>query len=78
MNRLFGLEKYGADDPDYLKVWCGHEVTVDHVERHTDWMVYIEEDDNACFFMEEIECIIEEMEIPESDESIDVLFGGVM
>lgn len=74
--KLRGSELYGADDPEDYKQWCGKEVTVKTVSKPDHWMVEIEEDD-ACFFMEEIECIIDDVEISESEESISVLLAGV-
>ena len=74
--RLMGSELYGADDPADYKKWCGKEATVSKVGKPDQWMVYIEEDDGACFFMEEIECIVDNVEIPESEESLSVLLGG--
>lgn len=78
MPRLMGLELYGGDDPEELREWCGQEVTVANVKRYTQWMVRIEEGKNAYFFMEEIDCIVEDDEIAESEESIDVILGGGM
>lgn len=78
MPRLMGSELYGGNDPEELQEWCGREVIVAKVRRYTQWMVYIEEYKDACFYMEEIECIVEDTEIAESEESIDILFGGVM
>lgn len=76
--RLMGHELYGADDPASYKKWCGKEATVLKVDKPDHWMVYIEEDDGVCFFMEEIECIIEDAEISESEEPISVLLGCVV
>lgn len=76
--RLMGHELYGADDPAPYKKWCGKEVTVSKVDKPDHWMVYIEEDDGVCFFMEEIECVIEDAEISESEEPINVLLGCVV
>lgn len=78
MPRLMGSELYGGSDPEELQEWCGQEVTVSRVHKHSEWMVYIEEDEDACFYMEEIECIVDNSEIPESEESLSVLLGGVM
>ena len=41
-------------------------------------MVSIEEESGVEFYMEEIECIVEDTEISESEESIDILLGGAM
>lgn len=71
---LKGNELYGAYDPEAYKKWCGQEVTVKRVSKPDHWMVDIEEGD-ACFFMEEIECIVDDVEISESDTPIDALLG---
>ena len=79
MPKLMGNELYGVDDPDEYKEWLCQEVTVRHVAQYGQkWMVGIEEDKDVEFYMEEIECIVEETEIPESDESLSALLGGVM
>ena len=75
--RLMGEELYGSDDPELMKAWCGKEATVKYVKEYDHWMVGIEEDDVE-FFMEEIECIIEDVEISESEEPINVLLGCVV
>lgn len=75
-DRLMGAELYGGDDPVELHEFLGAEVTVRKVEAHGDHVVLIEEDYDAAFFMEEIECVvgdednstsIEESDIPLSD-----------
>lgn len=76
--KLMGEELYDGDDPEALKQYCGQEVTVRKVSCYRQWMVAIEEADFAEFYMEEIECIVEETEIHESDESISTLFGGMI
>ena len=78
MPRLMGAELYGADDPEDYGRWLGKEATVKYVRKYKHWFVGIEEDDDVEFYMEEIECIIEDVEISESDESIDILLGGVL
>lgn len=78
MPKLMGSELYGGDDPEELQEWCGQEVTVSRVNKHSEWMVYIEEDEDACFYMEEIESIVEDAELPESDESLSILLGGAV
>lgn len=75
---LRGEELYGADDPEEYRKWCGKEATVKKIDEPEPWMVYIEEDDSVCFFMEEIECIVNDVEIAESSESISVLLGGAI
>lgn len=74
---LKGSELYGGDDPEELKQWCGKVVTVSRVQEHVQWMVYIQEDKDACFYMEEIECIVDDgVEIEESDEPLCIILGG--
>lgn len=75
MPRLMGEELYEGDDPEELKEWCGQEVTVRSVLHSTEWMVCIEEDGDAEFYMEEIECVVDDIEIEESGEPISVLLG---
>ena len=69
-----GKELYGSDDPEIMKSWCGKEATVKYVKEYDHWMVGIEEDDVE-FFMEEIDCVLEDEEIDESGESLDALLG---
>lgn len=78
MPKLMGEELYGADDPASLAQYCGQEVTVKAVTHYEHYMVSIEEDSGVEFYMEEIECIVEDTEISESEESIDTLLGGAM
>ena len=78
MPKLMGEELYGADDPEDYAKWLGQEVTVRHVKEYEQWIIGIEEDKDVEFYMEEIECIVEESEITESDESLSALLGGVM
>lgn len=73
--RLIGHELYGAEDPAEFAQYCGQEVTVRKIDNPHQWMVYIEEHDRACFFMEEVECILDDAEIDESGESLDALLG---
>ena len=76
--KLMGSELYGGSDPEELKKWCGQCVTVSEVKRHSQWMVYVEEvRDGNSFYMEEIECIVDNTEISESDEPISALLGGI-
>ena len=73
---LKGSELYGAEDPEELAEWCGKEATVCEVYNILgNWMVKIEEDDTAQFYMEEIECVVEDIEILESDEPLSVIIG---
>lgn len=74
---LLGAELYGGEDPESLKYWCGKEVTISRVEPNGDWTAGIEEDPDAFFFIEEIECIIDDTEIDESDEPLSIIIGGV-
>lgn len=78
MPKLMGEELYGADDPEGLAQYCGQEVTVKEVKHYEHYMVAIEEEQGVEFYMEEIECIVEDTELPESDESLSALLGGVM
>lgn len=75
---LLGAELYGGEDPESLKVWLGQEVTVAKIHPSGDWTFSIEEDGEAAFFIEEVECIVEDTEIEESDESLSVLLGGAI
>ena len=74
---LKGAELYGGEDPEFLKCWCGKEVTISKISPHGDWTAGIEEDESAFFFIEEIECIVDDIEINESDEPFSILIGGV-
>lgn len=76
--KLRGKELYGIDDPAEFKHLCGKEVVVSRVVGGSRWMVYVDEDEKARFLMEEIECIIEDAEISESEEPINVLLGCVV
>ena len=76
--QLMGEELYGADDPEDYEKWLGQEVTVRYVKQYSEWIVGIEEDKDVEFYIEEIECIVDDTEITESDESIDFLLGGAM
>lgn len=76
--QLKGQELYAIDDPVEYKHFCGQEVTVRKVEKGRYWMVFIEEHEKACFLMEEIECILGNIEIAESEESLSVLLGGAV
>ena len=76
--QLMGEELYGADDLEDYEKWLGQEVTVRYVKQYSEWIVGIEEDKDVEFYMEEIECIVDDTEITESDESIDFLLGGAM
>ena len=76
---LLGAELYGGEDPEEIKVWLGKEVTVARVYPSGDWTFSIEEDNNANFFIEEVECIVDvDEEIEESDASISALLGGAI
>lgn len=79
MPRLMGAELYGGSDPEELQEWCGQEATVARIKQHNDsiWMVYIEENEDACFYMEEIDCMVDDAEIEESEESLSVLIGVI-
>ena len=75
--KLMGEELYGADDPADYEKWLGQEVTVRYVKQYTEWIIGIEEDKDVEFYLEEIECIIDEAELSESDESLEALLGGI-
>lgn len=75
--KLMGEELYGADDPEDYEKWLGQEVTVRYVKQYTEWIIGIEEDKDVEFYLEEIECIVDEAELSESDESLDTLLGGI-
>ena len=72
---LKGNELYEADDPEEYEKWLGKEVTVATIEKFQSWMVTIEEDKNVCFFIEEIECIVDIPIIEESSAPISMLLG---
>lgn len=74
---LLGSELYGGEDPESLKVWLGKEVTVAKIYPSGDWTFTIEEDGDAAFYIEEVECIVDDIEINESDASLSVLLGGI-
>ena len=78
-SRLCGAELYDAEDPSSLRMWCGKEVTVKNVVPFSDGAhkVFVEElsPQSLYFYMEEIECIVTDEEISESDESIAILLG---
>lgn len=77
-DRLRGAELYGGDDPVELQEFLGKEVTVRRVETHGDHIVLIQEDLDAAFFMEEIECIVNEdteTSIEESDIPLNEFIG---
>lgn len=76
-SELKGAELYGGEDPESIMEWCGREVTVRQISMLGDFPVGIEEDHDAWFCMEEIECIIDDTEINESDEPLSILIGGV-
>lgn len=76
MPRLFGEELYGAEDPPSCARYLGQEVTISKKENHNFPCIFIEEEDGVAFYMEEIECIVSETEIDESDAPISVLLGN--
>lgn len=76
-HELKGAELYGGEDPEHMMEWCGREVTVRKVNMTGDFPVGIEEDHDAWFCMEEIDCIIDDTEIDESDEPLSIIIGGV-
>lgn len=76
-SELKGSEVYGGEDPEWLKKWCGQEVTIREILQNVDFPVGIEEDYGAWFCVEEIEHIVNDVDIEESNESLESLFGGV-
>lgn len=71
--KLIGEELYGVDDPVEYEKYLGKEVTVRCIKHYREWMVGIEEDESIDFYMEEIECIIDDADIKESDIPIGTL-----
>ena len=77
-SKLMGEELYGGNDPDSVAYWCGKEVTIAQICERYEFPICIEEDPDSWFCIEEIECIVEDTEIQESDSSLADLFGGAM
>ena len=76
-SELKGSEIYGGEDPECLKQWCGKEVTVREITQSgSNFPVGIEEDHDAWFCIEEIECIAYDVDIEESAEPLESLFRG--
>lgn len=76
-SELKGSEIYGGEDPEWLEKWCGKEVTIREISPSGDFPVGIEEEYGAWFCVEEVEFIVNDVDIEESDESIEGLFGGM-
>lgn len=78
--KLLGAELYGGDDPEEFKKWCGQEATVRRIHRgvQNEWFVGIEEDMDVEFYIDEIECIVDDSEITESDAPLDVLLDYIL
>ena len=78
-SRLLGGELYGWEDPSELKQFLGTIGTVVRVNESHDSKTYtveIEENDTGTsFILEEIEYIVPETELEESDSSISDLLG---
>lgn len=77
--KLLGHELFGWADPDILNEYLGTIVTVKRVERSEDndtWYIYFEEigtDDP--FILQEIDSIVPDQELEESDASLSLLLG---
>lgn len=78
-SRLLGGALYGWEDPFELKQFLGTIGTIARVDESHDSKTYtveIEENGSgASFIIEEIECIVPEAELEESDSSIRDLLG---
>ena len=75
--KLLGEALYSADDPQEYVKYLGQEVTVLETFKSGD-LRYVRIDsgaDDCTFLIEEIECIIDDVEIPESEESIAEYLG---
>ena len=76
---LCGKALYDADDPEFLKEYLGQVVTVRDVQVYgtNDIQVRIHEDEDAMFFMEEIDGIVDDAEdedLLEADRELGDLF----
>jgi hypothetical protein len=74
---LLGEALYGAYDPQGYVKYLGQEATVLETFKSGD-LRYVRLDsgaDDCTFLIEEIECIIDDVEIPESEESIADFLG---
>lgn len=78
-SKLLGKELYGWEDPPDLRRFLGSIGTVTKVEETSGGQTYtvtIEENyTGSLFLIEEIEYVIPDEELEESDESIDTLLG---
>lgn len=78
-SRLLGGELYGWEDPSELKQFLGTIGTVVRVNESHDSKTYtVEIEENGTgtsFILEEIEYIVPETELEESDSSISDLLG---
>ena len=78
-SRLLGGELYGWEDPDILDTFLGEAVTIKKIERaptEDTWFIYIEQSgSDDPFIIEEIECLLPDQELEESDRSINDLLG---
>lgn len=69
-SKLMGEELYGAEDPMWMQKWLGQEAIVESVEMLDVPIVRIEDEDEngrPCFYMEEIDCIVADDDLEESD-----------
>lgn len=79
-DRFWGRKLYGIDDPEEMEEFLGREVTVKSVQvgdynNHKLIEVYFEEYEGWYFLIEEIEGIIEDRELEESEMSIEEFLG---
>lgn len=78
-SKLLGDELYGWEDPHELKQFLGTIGTIARVsESHDGKTCTVEIEENGTgtsFIIEEIECIIPDTELEESDSSINDLLG---
>lgn len=77
--RLMGSELFGWEDPPELEQFLGTVVTITRVEKSYDENTYtVETEENqsgSSFILEEIECIIPDEELEESDMDLSCLIG---
>lgn len=77
--KMLGMELYGWSDPKELEKYLGKEMTVDRVrEADVEKTFYVDlvgTDTVPSFIIEEIECIIPDTELEESDMDLGSLIG---
>ena len=65
--KILSRSRFGSEKRSPLK----------NIHPYGDWTFSIEEDSEANFFIEEVECIVDvDEEIEESDASLSILLGG--